>query len=251
MFSQRNSTATGHRRRSGRRGGLALREVVAYDMIAGVDLRRIVKTGGLRQARYDRLARLVKLRPTDRIVDIGCGPGVRTIAAYNQTNSIVGVDLLPPEEVQLSQLNVRYVQGDATNLSGIGNDEFDVAFSIGLLEHIRPQDQLVAAIREMQRVAPRYIALVPHRHSFIEPHFQMPLYSDWPNGLKSFAIKHFRLGSQSRRPDGAWQRINWLSGKDWLKLFDDPTARAYRHWYGPFLQYTIIVGGRGLSDARR
>ena len=220
-------------------------------MIGRVDLRRIVSTRRLRQARYNRLARLVGLRPTDRIVDIGCGPGVRTIAAYNETNPIMGVDLLPPEQVKLTQPNVQYVQGDATHLSVLGDDAFDVAFSIGLLEHIRPQDQLVAAIREMQRVAPRYIALVPHRYAFIEPHFQMPLFSVWPDRLKSAAIRHFRLGSQSRRPDGAWQRINWLSGADWLKLFDDPTARAYGHWYGPLLQYTIIVGGRGLSDSER
>jgi SAM-dependent methyltransferase len=228
-----------------------LRPATAYDIIGRVDLRRIVNTSGLRLARYNRLARLVDLRPTDRIVDIGCGPGVRTIAAYNQTNTIVGVDLLPPEKVKLTQANVQYVQGDATHLSVFRDNQFDVAFSIGLLEHIRPQDQLIAAIREMQRVAPRYIALVPHRYSFIEPHFQMPFFSVWPDGLKSAAIRRFRLGSQSRQPDGAWQRINWLSGADWLKLFDDPTARAYGHWYGPLLQYTIIVGGPGLSDRKR
>jgi SAM-dependent methyltransferase len=220
-------------------------------MIGRVDLRRIVNTSGLRQARYNRLAKLVALRPTDRIVDIGCGPGVRTLAAYNRTNSIVGVDLLSPDQVKLTQPNVQYVQGDATHLSVFKDNQFDVAFSIGLLEHIRPQDQLVAAIREMQRIAPKYIALVPHRYSFVEPHFQMPFFSVWPDGLKSWSIRHFRLGSQSRRPDGAWQRINWLSGKDWLKLFDDPTARAYGHWYGPLLQYTIIVGGSGLDGAKR
>ena len=132
-----------------------------------MDLRRFVNTSGLRQARYNRLAKLVALRPTDRIVDIGCGPGVRTLAAYNRTNSIVGVDLLSPDQVTLTQPNVQYVQGDATHMSGFSDNQFDVAFSIGLLEHIRPEAQLIAAIREMQRIAPKYIALVPHRYSFV------------------------------------------------------------------------------------
>jgi SAM-dependent methyltransferase len=210
-----------------------------------MDLRKIVDTGGLRRRRYDHLARLVGLQPSDRIVDVGCGPGGGAIAAYNRTNPIVGVDLLPPERVMLRQPNFRYVQADATDLSAFADDSFDVAFSIGLLEHIRPEDLLVAAIRQLQRIAPRYGVLVPHRYAFIEPHFQMPLFSIWPDAVRSAAIRRVGLGSQRRRPDGNWQRINWLSGTEWLRLFDDPSARVFSHWYGPLLQYTIIVGGRG------
>lgn len=216
-----------------------------------VDVRAIIDTRGLRRRRYERLARLVELRPSDRVVDVGCGRGGGTIAAYNRTNPVVGVDLLPAGRVTLVQANFSYLRADATDLSAIADGAFDVAFSIGLLEHIRPEDRLVAAIRELQRIASRYAVIVPHRYAFIEPHFQMPLFSVWPDAIRSAAIRRVRLGTQDRQPDGRWQRINWLSAKAWLDLFADPTARTYRHWYGPLLEYTIIVGGpRRPADAK-
>jgi SAM-dependent methyltransferase len=215
-----------------------------------VDLRRIVDTEGLRRRRYERLARLAGLRPTDRVIDIGCGPGGGAIAALNTTNVIVGVDLLPAAEIHVvDRPNFSYRQADATDLSAFADDAFDVAFAIGLLEHIRPDDQLARAIGELRRVGRRYCAVVPHRAAFIEPHFQMPFFSLWPDALKVAAIRRATLGTQGRRPDGQWQRIHWLSGGEWLRRFDDPTARARRHWYGPLLMYTVIVGGRDAPAA--
>jgi ubiquinone/menaquinone biosynthesis C-methylase UbiE len=209
-----------------------------------MDLRRLIDTTALRRRRYERLARLAGLRPTDRVIDIGCGQGGGAIAYWNTTNPIVGVDLLPPEAVHVvDRPNFSYRQADATDLSAFADDEFDVAFSIGLLEHIRPDDRLAAAIAELRRVARRYCAVVPHRAAFVEPHFQAPFFSLWPDALKSAAIRRTTLGTQGRRPDGQWQRIHWLTGSEWLRRFGDPTARAHRHWYGPLLQYTVIVGG--------
>ena len=216
-------------------------------MMAPMDVRRIVNTAGLRRRRYERLTRLVGLRPRDRIIDIGCGPGGGAIAAWNTTNEIVGVDLLPPEGVRVvSRPNFRYERADATDMAAFGDAAFDVAFSIGLLEHIRPDERLATAIRELRRVGRRYCAVVPHRAAFVEPHFQAPFFSLWPDALKSAAVRRLPLGTQGRRADGQWQRIHWLSGSEWLRRFDDPSARAYRHWYGPLLLYTIIVGGEGL-----
>ena len=215
--------------------------------MASVDIRRVIDTNALRRRRYERLTRVVGLQPGDRIADIGCGPGGGAIAAWNSTNPIVGIDLLPPDEVHLrDRPNVRYEQGDATDLAAFADRQFDVAFSIGLLEHVRPDDRLAAAIRELRRVGRRYCAVVPHRAAFVEPHFQAPLFSLWPDWLKTAATRRLSLGTQGRRPDGHWQRIHWLTGSDWLRRFDDPTARAYRHWYGPLLLYTIIAGGEGL-----
>ena len=221
-------------------------------MMAPMDLRRVVDTAGLRRRRYERLARLVGLGPTDTIVDIGCGPGGGAIAALNQTNPIVGVDLLPAERVIVANRpNFSYRMADATDLSAFADGEFDVAFSVGLLEHIRPDDRLAVGIAELRRVAHRYCAVVPHRAAFLEPHFQVPFFSLWPDALKTAVTRGVALGTQPQRPAGDWQRIHWLSGGEWLRRFDDPTARAYRHWYGPLLQYTIIAGGEGMPLDQR
>jgi SAM-dependent methyltransferase len=206
-------------------------------------LLRRFDTTELRRKRYERIAGLVGLEPTDRILDVGCGPGGRSIAAFNSENEIVGVDLFDEGELQVEYSNFVYLRRDACDLVGIDDGAFDVAISLGMLEHIRPRERLVTAVRETQRVARRYCFVVPHRYAFIEPHFYMPFFSIWPGWLKSALIKRFRLGTQKRKPSGQWQRINWLTRRQWAQVFADPSLVITNHWYGPFLQYYLIVGG--------
>lgn len=205
-------------------------------------LRRF-NTAGLRRKRFQRLARILELKATDRILDLGCGPGGRSVAAYCPTNEIVGVDLLDEDDVRVDYPNFLYVQLDAGDMHRFGADSFDVAISIGMLEHIRPREQLLRAVRETQRVAQRYCFVVPHKYAFLEPHFYLPLFAVWPDWLKSFLIKRFTLGTQRRQPSGEWQRINWLSRREWHVVFDDPNLVIKNHWYGPLMQYYLIFGG--------
>jgi SAM-dependent methyltransferase len=204
---------------------------------------RRVNTAGLRRKRYERIARILDIKPTDRILDVGCGPGGRSVALYNSTNEIVGIDLLGEEDVSVEQANFRYVKLDASDLHELGDDSFDIAISVGMLEHIRPRERLRAAIGETQRVARRYCFVVPHKYAFLEPHFFLPLFAIWPGWLKSFLIKRFTLGTQQRQPSGEWQRINWLSRREWQALFADPNLLITNHWYGPLMQYCLIFGG--------
>ena len=200
-------------------------------------------TSGLRRKRYERIARILDLKPTDRVLDLGCGPGGRSLATYNQTNEIVGVDLLDPEDVSATEPNFRYMKADASDLSEFADNSFDVTISIGMLEHVRPRERLRRATQETQRVSRRYCFVVPHKYAFLEPHFYLPLFAVWPGWLKSFLIKRFTLGTQQRQPSGNWQRINWLSRREWKAVFDDPNLVIKNHWYGPLMQYYLIFGG--------
>jgi SAM-dependent methyltransferase len=187
--------------------------------------------------------------PADRIVELGCGPGGRSIARFNHTNHIVGIDVVSPDLVTVDQQNFTYVRGDAARLDWIRDAEFDVVVSFGMLEHIQPRERMVEAIREAQRIADRYCFVVPHRYAFVEPHFLLPFFSIWPDRLKSFLIRRFSLGSQRRNAAGKWQHIHWLPKDEWRDLFDDPNLRIVDHWYGPVLLDYLIFGGAGLEPA--
>jgi ubiquinone/menaquinone biosynthesis C-methylase UbiE len=203
-----------------------------------------IDTTNLRRRRYLRLAHEVGLRPTDRVIELGCGYGDRSIAVWNHENPIVGVDILHPEEIVLDRANFTYRSCDATDLSMFPDESFDVAFAIGMLEHIHPIDRAEQAIREAQRVARRYAFVMPHRYAFIEPHYRLPLFGIWPDRLKDVVMRQKR---------GRWRprKIHWLSAAAWLRLFDDPHARVLNHWYGPFLMSLIVVGGRDLPATDR
>jgi SAM-dependent methyltransferase len=199
-----------------------------------MDLRSLVDTGELRRRRYQRVAREVGLRPTDRILELGCGAGHRSIAAWNRHNEIVGVDRLDPAQITVAQPNFVYQQGDASDLAMFGDRSFDVVVSIGMLEHIGPSERLALVIHEARRVASRYAFVVPHRYAFIEPHYQLPLFPIWPEHIKDMVRR------RSRRRGS----VIWPTAAEGRVLFGhDPTLRVLDHWYGPILMFRILVGG--------
>jgi len=93
------------------------------------------------------------------ILDVGCGEGVLTEkwAQALDDKRIVGIDLDDPQlHLQWEQRrrpNLEYVVMKAENLP-FGDDEFDMATAIEVLEHVPDPEHTVA---EMARVARRWL----------------------------------------------------------------------------------------------
>jgi 2-polyprenyl-3-methyl-5-hydroxy-6-metoxy-1,4-benzoquinol methylase len=93
------------------------------------------------------------------ILDVGCGEGVLTCQWADRLDGgrIVGIDLDDPklkaEWDTRRRENLEYRVEEATSLS-FGDDEFDVATAIEVLEHV-PEPE--ATLAEMARVADRYL----------------------------------------------------------------------------------------------
>ena len=89
------------------------------------------------------------------MLDVGCGEGVLTVewAARLGEGRIVGIDLDDPklraEWEKRERPNLEFRAEEATRLS-FGDDEFDLASAIEVLEHV-PEPQ--ATLAEMARVA--------------------------------------------------------------------------------------------------
>jgi 2-polyprenyl-3-methyl-5-hydroxy-6-metoxy-1,4-benzoquinol methylase len=95
----------------------------------------------------------VKAAPAS-LLDVGCGEGVLTEKwARRIDGRVVGIDLDDPllhkEWEQRSAANLEYLVMKAENLP-FGDDEFDVASAIEVLEHVPDPEHTVA---EMARVA--------------------------------------------------------------------------------------------------
>jgi ubiquinone/menaquinone biosynthesis C-methylase UbiE len=190
-----------------------------------------------RYKRYLKIIKLLNIKSTDTIIDVGCGKQDRSFRCFNKENKITGLDLYPLKEVINEHSNFSYVQGNATNLP-FKDNQFDVAISIGMFEHIHPYKDFLKALKEVDRVSKKYAIVVPHRYGFIEPHFQVPFWYFYPNFLKSFLISKFNLGSQKRNKNGVYQKLNHPSGrfyKNYLK-----GCKIYHYFYGPLLLYYII-----------
>ena len=96
------------------------------------------------------------IKPGTRILDLGCGDGTTAIPAAQRGADVLGVDiasnLVAAGQVRAAEAglsNVRFQQGDATNLAGIEDESFDLVVSIfGAMFAPDPS----AATREMVRV---------------------------------------------------------------------------------------------------
>lgn len=66
---------------------------------------------------------------------------------------IVGIDLLDESEVSMSHPGFTYIQQAASDLSRFGEKEFDLAFSIGMMEHICNCQFILGMARQIDRVS--------------------------------------------------------------------------------------------------
>lgn len=192
---------------------------------------------------------LVGLTPSDRILDLGCGVGAKSVATYNHRNPILGVDMFPERKLHRHGANFRYERGDARDLVGHPDDEFDLVVSFGLLEHLTSDDDLHAVIAEARRVGRRYAHVVPHHYGFIEPHYRLPFFALWPPRAKTAVMR--ALNIKPRKGAEHWRTVRWPVAAEWRRHFDDPSLRIERGWYGPLLMSYILVGGDVPAAATR
>ncbi len=117
------------------------------------DFTRIADT--MRQS-GDELVDTLGITPGMTVLDLGCGDGTTALPAAEYGADVTGVDIAENlvtagnARARAAKLdNLRFHQGDASNLEGIGNDRYDLVLSIfGAMFAPRPDD----VAREMVRV---------------------------------------------------------------------------------------------------
>jgi len=130
--------------------GAVLHHPRGYELMAEVALL------GRRREIFLRLAALARVRPGDRVLDVGCGTGylTRILAALaGADGQVTGVD--PSARMieyarRRAPLNCTYVAGEAQSLD-LPDESFDVVVSSLAVHHI-PDEERPAAMREMFRV---------------------------------------------------------------------------------------------------
>ncbi len=202
-----------------------------------INFREYINPVGARKRRYEKIRHLAGLKPTHKILNVGCGEGL-SLEAFNKKNKIVGLDIFAKPKI--FQKNFSYVQGDAAKMSFFKDKEFDLVVCIGMVEHILPFKKLKRVAREIQRVGKGYVIVVPHFYTPLEPHYQLPFWQHYPKGLKSFLIKHFSIGYFKKNSQGKFTKLNYFKKKKWYSLFPSSTIISYNHILGGLVKNYII-----------
>jgi len=108
---------------------------------------------------HSTLDELWKEAAPESVLDVGCGEGVLTVEWAERLGDrrVVGIDLDDPnlraEWERRTRANLEFCAEEATRLS-FGDDEFDMAAAIEVLEHVPDPE---ATLAEMARVARRHL----------------------------------------------------------------------------------------------
>ena len=174
-----------------------------------------------RARRLEALLRLARITSQTKIVDIGCG-GLGLIGLAPELN-IVGVDLQERPEYP-----GRLVRADATESLPFADNEFDLAYSNSVIEHI-PPERRPAFAREVRRVARGWYVQTPAISFPIEPHSLLPFAHWLPEPLRR---RYWRLGAGSD-PD----EIRLLARGELEGLF----GPAFPERFGPLTKSWIVL----------
>ncbi|RDW87882.1 hypothetical protein BP5796_03576 [Coleophoma crateriformis] len=119
-----------------------------------------------RTAESDAAFLLPHIKKTDRILDVGCGPGTITtgLAKYASEGTTVGVDISPDVLQKAKDLatvakvrtqgpgSVVFEEGNVLEKLAYPDDTFDIIFCSQLFGHLPPPDLPLQALAEMRRV---------------------------------------------------------------------------------------------------
>lgn len=206
-----------------------------------------------RQQRMHFLDTLILEQKKDGLVLIDLG-GTRSFWEMNlkhlphadrlQRIDIYNLEVTSEQSIQLGTVELRECPGNATQLNHVTDQQYDIAFSNSVLEHVGNLYQQNRFAHEIQRVAPCYILQTPNRYFPVEPHFYLPFFALLPLGIQAGLHRRFKLGWFPPEPDKLQARIDCdeirlLTRKELKLLF--PKAEIHAEWLGGLIKSFVLV----------
>jgi hypothetical protein len=126
-----------------------------------------------------------------------------------------------------------FVQGDGCDLKDIGSNQFDLAHSNSVIEHVGGLDRMAGFAKEIRRIAASYYVQTPNYYYPVEPHFLFPFFHWLPVALRLRLAMRFQLGCFPRASSidearGFVELCRLLKKRTLLDLFPDAVLYSER-----------------------
>ena len=116
------------------------------------------------------------LKPGDKIVDIGAGPGRYSLYLKNEGYDVTAVEYVKPNigMLRAKDKDIRIVEASAVDLSMFRDDEFDVGIMFGPMYHLYRKKDRLKALNEAKRICRKYlfVTYIMNEYAVIEYAFK-------------------------------------------------------------------------------
>lgn len=129
-----------------------------------------------------------------RICDIGGTEFYWEIFGDFCDNPNVKIDLFNLEEVEVKRKNFRSFAADATDMSSIADNSYDLVHSNSVIEHVGNWENMKKMAQNIKRIAPRYYVQTPNIWFPLEPHFRVIGFALLPVQVRAWLLTTFNLG---------------------------------------------------------
>ena len=188
----------------------------------------------LRRKRFAFFVSLLEAVPGEiRILDVGGTADFWRVMGFEASR--VQVTLMNRSAPETGSGSMRSIVGDARDMRGLGNQEFDVVFSNSVIEHVGGFAEQAAMASEVRRVGKRYFVQTPNRFFPIEPHFLVPGFQFLPLRVRARLHASRDLGwwKKAASYDAAMAEVSTirlLSERDVRRLFPQAQVFKERFW---------------------
>jgi hypothetical protein len=165
-----------------------------------------------------------------KIIDIGGRPSIweRNLIELQQVFPKTRFEITVANIQQYSSDfdNIQCVLANATSMKQFRDDEFDVAFSNSVIEHVGEYKAQEKMSKEVLRIGKKFFIQTPNYYFPIEPHFLFPCFQFLPLEIKVWLISNFDLGwrKKTSNRENALMLINsvkLLTRKQLMALFPE------------------------------
>jgi len=193
-----------------------------------------------RQRRMQLFARLMRAAAGTSILDLGGEPEFWN--SFGARLEIIVLNLPGIAKTEVSSHHaMRCIVGDACNVVGFADRQFDIAFSNSVIEHVGPAAKQEAFAHEVRRLGKSYWVQTPSRWFPIEAHCGMPFWWFYPAVVRKFFLERWRrkLPSWTEMVEGT----TVLARRDLKRLFPEATIVIERFCGIPKSYIAYFHGG--------
>lgn len=143
---------------------------------------------------------------------------------------------LPNVNLPVNDNIFTFVNGDGCNLTEFKDNQFHIAHSNSVIEHVGDWSKMIQFSNEIRRVADSYFVQTPNYWFPIEPHWYLPFFHWLPRPLEALCLMTFppmaNYDKKCKNIDEAMRRIDesrLLSKSMFSWLFPDATIKVERY----------------------